>query len=912
MENLLPASLYDIAPLIPALERGDTILAPNFRLARRIKAQWDRHMADAGNRVWESAPVFPLQGWLQLQWEIAVREGRVSPLTLLSADQELELWRQVIVDTHNAEDEFALLQPAAAASMAALARDSLLLWQVDINLPRWRSQFELDKDCSSFLVWCAEFENRLQENGLATHSDCLSALAACQPPEHPTSLSLVECRDIPPLQQALLKSLCAQVTVVESGEPGDRLLHSFLDKRAELRGIAHWAEQVHRDNPDDSIGIVLTNMQQDRQALEYLLRSALDCLGEHYTSLPVNFSTGLPLAHTPVVRDALRALEMGLPRTSVPEIVQLMQSRFLTLADASSPLAMLFIERLFAAGVEQLEVKQVRTLAAEVHFRGREKNGQGLALGDILLTLGGMRELRSKALPSVWAQRFSDVLEHWGWPGSEPLDSLEFQQMKLWYEVIEGLKSYDVVCGQQEYAGALRLLRESCLNKMSQPETADGNIQVLGTLEAVGLQFDHLWVTGLEASSWPPPARPNPFIPNALQAALDMPHASAQREWAVSEGRINQYARSSGALHASYCRQADGVTELPSAMLSAFDEVEMTVPPEVAPLWSERWLERRIERLSDIHAPAVNVESESELTGGSALIEDQSQCPFRAFARHRLQIRVLGEFSLALSAAERGSIMHDALFALWTQIEDHAALLALDDSSEAAVLESAAKEGFARVNRQRKESLGATYWELENLRLQGLLREWLALERKRSDFVVRALEEEVVLELAQLKLVLRIDRIDELPTGERIVMDYKSSASRVKDWLGERPAKPQLLLYGIASPDNVAGIAFAQVRPDDCKFVGLAALEVADGIKTDIAAAVSSAADAQVSPANWAELNDQWRLNLQELAQNFISGDAEVDPLNNNSCTWCGLQSLCRVAQADDALYAADFAEEAE
>ncbi|MDH3994209.1 MAG: PD-(D/E)XK nuclease family protein, partial [Gammaproteobacteria bacterium] len=123
-------------------------------------------------------------------------------------------------------------------------------------------------------------------------------------------------------------------------------------------------------------------------------------------------------------------------------------------------------------------------------------------------------------------------------------------------------------------------------------------------------------------------------------------------------------------------------------------------------------------------------------------------------------------------------------------------------------------------------------------------------------------------------------------------IDYKSGASKVQDWLGERPARPQLLLYGIAAPGSAAALAFAQVRPRDSRFVGLGHTEVAPGIHTDIPKIVK-----ETMPADdWQSLNDCWRDNLERLAQEFVRGEAAVDPLGSASCAWCGLQPLCRIA----------------
>jgi ATP-dependent helicase/nuclease subunit B len=136
-----------------------------------------------------------------------------------------------------------------------------------------------------------------------------------------------------------------------------------------------------------------------------------------------------------------------------------------------------------------------------------------------------------------------------------------------------------------------------------------------------------------------------------------------------------------------------------------------------------------------------------------------------------------------------------------------------------------------------------------------------------------------------------VDRVDELPGGERVIIDYKSGSCTVQDWLGERPAKPQLLLYGIAAPAEASALAFAQVRPRECSYVGLGGVDAGPGISTDIAATVKG----RMAADDWSSLNVRWQENLERLAEAFVQGEAQVDPLGAASCTWCGLQPLCRI-----------------
>ena len=888
-------SLYDISPLAPLIEQGYVLLTPNFRLSRRIKAEWDRARVAGGDRVWEPLQVQPLESWLLGQWQQALSLDQVAPLTPLDDAQLLELWQQVIAREERRSDDYHLLRPAAAAELAQQARDSLLRWQVDTRSPGSGQSFELDTDCGTFLRWLESFEQRLASAGQCSPLDCIAQLLSGDVVLPSMRVALVDFDDIAPLFRTVLDALCDTVCEVQPAGAGARCLaHAMADKREELRAVASWAAAINRRDPGATVGVVLSDMARERTALEYLLRREFDCLGENYNSLPVNFSTGIALDRAPVVRDALAALSMNLRHTRVPEVVALLHSRFLHLPDADSELASLFITRLFDDGREELETAELRYAASEVKLGERK----GLVLGQHLLAVSGLHALRQVALPSQWTERFCEVLGLWGWPGAGPLDSLEYQQVELWYRTLDEFRAYDAVCQAVDFETALQLLRHSCSRQMSQPQTADSKVQVLGPLEAAGLSFDHLWVCGMQGARWPAPPRPSPFIPQTLQRQLQMPHATAEREWEFAESLFRQYTRATAVLHASYCQQLDGIPELPSALLESFTLEDVEATPAVDAQWTHQWQQRDLQQLLDMQAPPLD---EAQLgatrSGGSGLLEDQSQCPFRAFASRRLQVQPLSEFSVALSPAARGSLLHDALFTLWGEIRDHSALLALDTSAQGAAVGRAVRAAIEVIPGGRRRLLGSAYWDLEGQRLAALLAEWLTVERQRGSFVVVQREQDVTLQLAQLQLRLRVDRVDELPDGSQLIIDYKSGLGKVQDWLGERPARPQLLLYGIAAPGAAAALAFAQVRPRESRFVGLGQVAAAPGIQTDIAKVVKQRMDA----VDWQTLNQRWRENLEQLAQAFVAGDARVDPLGPASCTWCGLQPLCRIGIAAEA-----------
>ena len=881
--------LYDTNPLRPLVADGFVLLTPNFRLARRIKSEWDSQCAARGERVWEPLPVLPLESWLLQRWQDAVAGGLLPPQVQLGTAQALQLWQQAIAAEERDSGRYHLLRPAAAAEIAQQARDTLLRWQVDTDSDDVRQLFQLDADCDTFLRWLDHFQRDLRARELATASDCIRQLYGCAGKLPGARLALLEFEDIPPLLEATARALGAEIRELHPAAGGTGgILYPCEDKRAELAAVARWAAATSRGYPGASIGIVLSDMAGDRSALEYLLRREFDCLGDDYGTLPVNFSTGMPLDRVPVVRDALATLAMALPETSVPAAVNLLNSRFLDLPDAATPLANLLVQRLFAAGRETLPVAELRYLAGDLALDGE----RGLALGRHLIATAGLRALKQQALPSAWVEAFSDVLVLWGWPG-KTLDSLEYQQVELWYRTLDDFCRYDGVCRPMGLAAALQLLRDCCGRQVSQPKTDDSDIQVLGPLEAAGLAFDHLWLVGMQADSWPAAPRPNPFVPPALQQRLRMPHASAEREWEFSCALLAQYTRGATHLRASYCAQLDGVPQLPSALLEHFRPGEAPPAAGVPPAWLSQWQAREVEYLEDDQAPPLAAAELAGVGGGSGLVEDQSQCPFRAFARRRLRVEPLDAFGIGLSAADRGSLLHAALYALWGALGDQATLLAMDANAQVAAVGAAVAAALDAVPGRQRRALGSAFWRLEAQRLEELLGQWLEVERQRAGFTVDQREAEVSLQLGELAIDLRVDRVDLLADGSRFLIDYKSGISRVQDWLGQRPARPQLLLYGMASPE-VAALAFAQLRPRDCRFVGLGAGEAAPGVRTDLARVAGGSPEA----GDWEALNRHWRHTLQQLATDFVAGAAAVDPLGPASCTWCGLQPLCRVDSA--------------
>jgi hypothetical protein len=154
---------------------------------------------------------------------------------------------------------------------------------------------------------------------------------------------------------------------------------------------------------------------------------------------------------------------------------------------------------------------------------------------------------------------------------------------------------------------------------------------------------------------------------------------------------------------------------------------------------------------------------------------------------------------------------------------------------------------------------------------------------------VAGIETEHVLAIGGLQIKTRADRVDALPDGREIILDYKTGQLKSRGWEGERPDEPQLPLYCATSDQPVAGAAFAVIRVGELRFRGLTASDVS----------LPSLTKMSITPAIPFERQLlEWRHVLEHLAEDFRAGKAEVDP-KPGACDNCGLRALCRIRELE-------------
>jgi ATP-dependent helicase/nuclease subunit B len=831
------------------------VVTPNRRLAQTLMSEFDAFQAERNLPVWEAPDILPFGAFVERLWEDALysdleqtREqpgDKGLPLLLTSA-QEQAIWEEILSSTN-------LLSIPQTAAQCREAWRLLHAWRIPAGPG--------GEDAQAFQQWAKKYEARTRgEVDSARLPDLLSSfLEKLKTPK----LLVAYAFDIMPPQT---KEFLSRFTLEEchpGSVAGSSIKTSFPSARQELERAAAWA-RARLEQGKTRIGIVVPDLAKRRKEVvrifSRVMQPRYNLPGAVRSALPFNVSLGEPLAEFPLIDLALILIRFSFQELEFPAASRLIRSPFL--------------------GGAETEMMRRARLDADL----RESLGAKVSLPKLIASVERCPLLRSllekvfslktetRQSPASWARHFSALLEAAGFPGERALDSDEFQTRAKWHETLGEFAKLERISREEPVELAFARLAHLCRETLFQPESPPAPIQILGVLESAGLRFECLWVSGLTDEAWPMDARPNPFVPVALQKKAGIPQAAAETSAALDRRRTDEWLGAAPEVIVSFPAKEEDRHLAPSPLIAGIPDGTLELPdyPRYRDLIFKK---RNLVNTEDPRGPAV---PPGPVRGGTRVLADQAACPFRAFARWRLAAEPLEAPAAGPDASDRGKLLHSLMKHLWTDLKDSSALHAqnlvpvIERAAAAAVKESGLEGRFA---------------ELERLRLAKLADEWLDIEKHRKGFEVAFIEHPRTLEVAGLSFSSRIDRMDRLLEGEggHVLIDYKTGYRVTpKDWEAPRPDDPQLPLYAVAAREELSAVAFARVRPGAMRFMGFARTK-------DLVP--------NVKPAkNWPALLAEWKKEAESLGAAFAAGDAAVDPKRDlKTCLRCDLQTLCRV-----------------
>ncbi|MCZ6710321.1 MAG: hypothetical protein O7B25_08160, partial [Gammaproteobacteria bacterium] len=470
-----------------------TLLTPTARLARNLARELAADMTARGQTAWLTPPIYSIPAWLSRirdDYFMNADDDRVP----ISAHQALLLWQSLIdVEVFVGEPEVADLA----------LRSWRLLHEHDLQAPeRWPALL-LSEDNGRFKGWAAAYNAECARRGLVDEwafAAEIPQLVAQGKIESSGTIELVGF-DLPatPLQVEILAAFeAAGSTVIRPAphgrEPANPLVLEFEQPDEELLAAARWARELIETDPDQSIAVVVTDLNGRVDQVERLFRQVFDPPGFVLYAPgpePWHISLGKRLTDWPLVSDALAVLSMVNERFTQPQATRLLRSPYLAGWPEEADARNQTLARLARSAPFDLT-------ASELQWALRQSGAESLS-ERLLAWQSVRRESAGLAWPSQWTGRFQEELTSLGVGAGRALDSREYQVLQRWHDLLEAFSSLDVVCnGPVPRRHALAMLTQRARTVVFRERNPGVPVEVLGVEEALGSQFDALWITTLD------------------------------------------------------------------------------------------------------------------------------------------------------------------------------------------------------------------------------------------------------------------------------------------------------------------------------------------------------------------------------------------------------------------------------
>ncbi len=806
----------------------------------------------AGHKAWRSPPVFPWQAW------IGDYLDTVSALedlpTRINSHQSQVLWERCL----GREIDDPLLNLGALVSQARDTWKRIHEWNVSIDACASNAT---GLDQRIFSRAADSYQSILRRERWSDDAEAVDLLIGLIKDGRialPDSVVLAGFDRIVPQVQLMIDTLhaagCRVAMAPEATPSATTSTHSYENVAAEMRAAGAWARRELEKFPEQRIAIISSGLEQDSAYHGRLVREGLvpawQYSGSSYAAA-LNVSYGQPLSDYPAVATAMRVLRWMHHPLGARDISLLLRT----------PL----IGGKIGAGRARLELA-LRQLP-DRNWSPRmllgalqecDKTADSLDWLNRIEVLAERSEaMPRRAAPSAWAVFFDEALEALNWPGEHSLGSIEFQLVNRWRDLLNELARLELVSSSISFAEALSRLSSMAGATVFQAETDDSVVQLMGPLEAAGMQFDRLWVCGLSAANWPPQARPLALVSRDFQRELGMPDAAPQDTVDYAARILRRICRSASEVVFSYARTDGDIEQTVTALLHE-PEVDFGSAP-IDPQWHATALcELAVVSTSDDPVPRV-AEGE-KVSGGATTIQLQLSDPFSAFAVGRLGIRSLQPISDGLSASLRGSLVHDALQNLYKGCPSQTQIASWPMDERHARISRAVSAAFIRHERHVDPVLRQILI-LEQARVVALIERLVTVDLERETFSIADVELSLSVTISGVSFSCRVDRLDQLNDESLVILDYKTGTKKRLLGRDREPTQLQLVVYACAIDEKVSGLGLFNV----------------DSRSIEIDGAGPAFSSTDTSSDTWSDDLNRWKLRVENAAAGIQGGDVRVN-----------------------------------
>jgi len=915
----------DFASIAAKIDDETLILTPNARTKQALEA--GRMQEVAAGDVIRGLKLYSFSQWQHSLWQ---QLSFVQLLPIPIDNHAIKFWLVQLIEK---EDAWVLTNPQGVADQVFSAYQNLCHWRLSLKQLNAGDSTEI----KFFIQWIQKLEDFFHKNNLTaefkqiefllSHWDLIKALI-------PQKILLVGFNHLTPLEECLLNQLQLDGTLLEYYNPSksNRVQQQlvFDDLKGELAFAAQYANQWLSQQASDnlshqssqfgqsdlsaqpshsspkSIAIVVDqlshNLNRVHEAFSQVFHAEEEKPWLPLSKPSYNVSAGQPLLDQPIVNAALQLLKINPKRISFEQLQLLKNTPFIIWGNEKNSIRH-FIHQQVLKGKAEYDLASLNYHAQD--FFQSEKQYQPLE--SLLNLLTELADLNKSTTMLQHIHQWKAFLLSAGFFDSNnpqhPLDLFQNQALESLLKTMQQCEIIDYLNNGLSLNRALDYLQQACREQAFQVASDRSQVQVLGILEASGLEFDQVLLVGFGQMSWPQKNKINPFLPLHLQREHKMPGSSAEREYHYAKKLSNSLIQSSQQLVATASYDESKTQSDISGLFAHFDKIEASqlISDDDSKQASNINLTITSERFKWISNDALDIPM-SEIRGGAYLLSDYAKCPFQAMLKYQFRSKDYQAESKGLDPREKGSWLHAVMQHIWQQIKTQKCLNTFSDQQLTELVEKSVLRILNQEYKSIKQRLGDTLTQMEADKLIQRILQWLAIEKTREEFSIKHLEQPMSLDLGPFSLHFKIDRVDSNSQGQIEIIDYKTGQCHLSSWFSVRPTEAQMPAYYLAAnlsqEQTIASLQYAKLKTGDIGRLGLQVMDeqlvkLEDGEKRKDKNYFSKL---ELSSAD--DLAEQWKASLGRLAQGIAEGYFPVSPKDIQShCQYCDYGSVCRIKE---------------
>jgi ATP-dependent helicase/nuclease subunit B len=352
------------------------------------------------------------------------------------------------------------------------------------------------------------------------------------------------------------------------------------------------------------------------------------------------------------------------------------------------------------------------------------------------------------------------------------------------------------------------------------PPRPDIRLRVLGPLEARLIETDRVILGGLIEGVWPPAPQGDAWLsrPMRQELGLDLP----ERRIGLSAHDFAQLL-GAGDVVLTHAARAGGAPAVASRFLHRLEAVAGAARWTAATARGARYvalaqtLDRPASGVTPIPRPEPKPPVAARPTRLSVTeIEDWMRDPYTIYARHILRLAPLDPVDMPLSAADRGSAIHNAL-------ADYSAGAAADPAQAERLLLRIGADHFAPL--MARPEARALWWPRFR-RIAAWFAGWDVARRADLDAVFAEIRGSLIIGEGPraFRLTSRADRIERRADGAYAIVDFKTgkppSGKQVRLGLSPQLTLEAAILRrggfdGIAAGASVADLTYVRLSGNE-------------------------------------------------------------------------------------------------